>query len=193
MTANHPRSVDTRPRSRRVRRVLGIASALLVGMGLAVLAAGIVAPEMTERVAGTVKVAVQQATNDVTGTRPTITLGGSGGRHALDTAGRGEFVEMTGYRREGVPPVYAAHNVRGGDVILGWSPGQRVDVRDAATGTITQHVFVEERMTPRWGDSDQLVGMSGSIVLQTCLYGSSRMRFVSLVPSADLTSQDAAA
>ena len=172
------RSTRTPP-GRRGRSGLLIASMALVVLGMSALVASTVAPDAVDRVTGTVKVAVQKQFQQVFAPDelPHITLGGEGGIAQLDECD-GRFTEMISYRLDGVPPLFAAHNNCGGDIILGWELGQRVRV----TGSDIVYEVVEERHTPKWSNVDVLVGMSGEFMVQTCFYGENRMRFLALAP-----------
>lgn len=181
MTNDTPRADRRKPRGRLVASVAGV---LLLVAAAALAGGAVLYPEQTEAVVGGVKVRIQGVVADaaeIVGETPTITLGHVGDRYALDTADFGVFVEMESYRVEGVPPVYAAHNNRGGDVILSWNMGEEVRVLDSA-GNAQLYVVAEERFTPKWSQVSRLEGMSGDIVVQTCFYGEDRMRFLSLTP-----------
>ncbi|WP_314426870.1 hypothetical protein [uncultured Microbacterium sp.] len=172
--APHPSA--TRNRGRGRSRLL-VASIALVTLGMSSLVASTVAPDAVDRVTGVVKVAVQEQLRQVFApdALPELRLGGEGGLVQLDECD-GTFTEMVSYRRDGVPPLFAAHNNCGGDIILGWEIGQRVTVE----GSDVVYEVVEERHTPKWSDLDALVGMSGEFMVQTCFYGENRMRFLAL-------------
>lgn len=165
----------------RTPRHLGLllTSVVLVVLGVSLVAVSIAAPDAVERVAGGIRVTVgEQMRRVLTPDRlPEVRLGGEGGMRELDRCD-GSFTEMVSYRRDGVPPLFAAHNNCGGDVILGWDVGQRV----AVAGSDVVYEVVEERHTPKWSDVDRIVGMSGVFLLQTCFYGENRMRFLALTP-----------
>ena len=178
--APDPAPPSPRRRRRRRRRIgLLAVSIALVGSGALLLAASMFAPDLVDRVAGEVKVAVQKQVHQIVSPDelPVIRLGGEGGMVELDHCD-GTFTEMVSYRVDGVLPLYAAHNNCGGDVILGWDLGQRVRV----DGSDIVYEVVEERHTPKWSNVDQLVGMSGEFMVQTCFYGQNRMRFLALAP-----------
>ncbi|OAN39206.1 hypothetical protein [Microbacterium sp. H83] len=175
-------------RTSRWRRLPGllVVSLTLVGVGASFLVASIVAPDAVDRITGGIKVAAAQQLREILapGQLPEIRLGGEGGMRELDRCD-GTFTEMTSYRIDGVPPLFAAHNNCGGDVILGWEIGQRVTVE----GSDIVYEVVEERHTPKWSNIEELVGMSGEFMVQTCFYGENRMRFLALAP-ADPVSVD---
>lgn len=173
------------PRRSRGRIALAVVSIALFLLAAAILVAMVFFPTQTERLVGEAKVEVEKAAAAASNQTPTITLGPEGGTRALDDAESGTFIEMVGYRMEGVPSVYAAHNNRGGDIILGWELNQTVHVVDSTTGTEGDYIVVEERFTKKWSNIDELVGMRGPITVQTCYYGEDRMRFLSLVPVAE--------
>lgn len=166
---------------RRRRRVgLLTCSIVLVGLGVAFLAASTFAPEAVDRVTGDIKVAVQRQLHQLVAPDelPEIRLGDAGGMVELDRCD-GTFTEMVSYRVDGVLPLFAAHNNCGGDVILGWEIGERVMV----AGSDVVYEVVEERHTPKWSHVEELVGMSGEFMVQTCFYGENRMRFLALAPA----------
>ncbi|WP_425838329.1 hypothetical protein [Microbacterium sp. PA5] len=166
-------------RSRRGGRVLLVISVVLVVLGLVFSLASAFAPEAVDRVTGEAKVTITTqlrnlfAPDDL----PVIRLGDEGQIRDLDDCD-GTFTEMVGYRLDGVPPLYAAHNFCGGDAILGWGIGERVRVE----GSDTVYEVVEERRTVKWADAHLLQGMQGEFLLQTCFYGQNLMRFVGLAP-----------
>lgn len=145
-------------------------------LGFAMVGSSVAAPEAVDRVIGGVRIAAGKA---ILGDElPRIRLR-DGGRIADLKSCRDEFVEIASYRAAGSLPLYAAHNLCGGDIILGWDVGQRVRVE----GRDTLYEVVEERTLPKWSGSDQLEGMAGDLILQTCWYGVPRMRFMSLAPT----------
>lgn len=151
-----------------------------------VFAAIAIAPDTVQWATGNAKVATTKWASNLfqPDAIPEIVLGTEGGKRELDECD-GRFTEMVSYRSAGILPLYAAHNVCGGDVILGWDIGQRVRVR----GSDTVYVVVEERHTPQGTSGDLLRGMAGEFMLQTCFYGENRMRFLSLSPLTEETSQ----
>ncbi|WP_091230129.1 hypothetical protein [Microbacterium sp. 3J1] len=174
---------ETEPASpapgRRGRIGLLAASLILVGLGSSFLVASTLAPDAVDKATGEIKVAVSEQMRQILepDRLPEIDLGGEGGMRELDRCD-GTSTEMITYRIDGVPPLFAAHNNCGGDVILGWEVGQRVTV----AGSDVVYEVVEERHTPKWSDVEALVGMSGELMVQTCFYGENRMRFLALAP-----------
>jgi hypothetical protein len=188
-------TISTSPTTRKRRAwsvVASVLSALLLAAGAVIIVGLLAFPTATEKIAGETKVAVEglvaQAMTQATGELPSVTLGGEGPKSALDHAEHGVFTEMESYRIPGVLPVFAAHNNRGGDVVLSLAVGQQVRVIDTGLGTEKVYVVVEERITKKWQDVDTLVGLKGELALQTCFYGENRMRFLGLQP---LEQQDA--
>lgn len=161
----------------RRRPGLLVASIALVGLGACFLAASTLAPDAVDRITGDIKVAVQKNFQQTFApdSLPELRLGREGGLAQLDECD-GTFTEMVSYRIDGVPPLFAAHNNCGGDIILGWEIGQRVTVE----GSDIVYEVVEERHTPKWSEIEELVGMSGEFMVQTCFYGENRMRFLAL-------------
>ncbi len=166
---------------RRPRRRLGLLSAsiLLVGLGASFLAASVLAPDAVDKVTGDARVSVLKTFHEIFSPDelPVIRLGVEGGMVELDRCD-GTFTEMVSYRIDDVLPLFAAHNNCGGDVILGWELGQRVSVE----GSDVVYEVVEERHTPKWSDVEELAGMTGEFMVQTCFYGENKMRFLSLAP-----------
>lgn len=172
----------------RHRRASLTASLVLVALGCASVLMSMAAPDAVDLVTGRVKVAVGAQVHRIfeADTLPEISLGGEGGMRELDRCD-GTFTEMISYRVDDVPPLFAAHNNCGGDIILGWNLGQRVRI----SGSSIVYEVVEERHTPKWSDVDALVGMTGEFMVQTCYYGENRMRFLALAP-VDPTSDSGA-
>ena len=176
-----------RPSSRSRRRpgpVTSTVAGILVSTGGVLLVGSLGAPQAVERAYGAIRtpitgtVAVMR--EEVLGELPAVGLGVTGGVVELDACD-GTFTEMDSYERDGVPPVWAAHNHCRGDVLLPWETGQRVQV----TGSDQVYEVVDIRFTPKtWATTDDLVGLGGSLALQTCLYGEDRMKFVGLEPVA---------
>lgn len=166
---------------RRPRRRIGLLSTsiLLVGLGASFLSASVLAPDAVDKVTGDVKVSVLKTFHEVFAPDelPVIRLGVEGGMVELDRCD-GTFTEMVSYRIDDVLPLFAAHNNCGGDVILGWELGQRVTVE----GSDVIYEVVEERHTPKWSNVEELTGMTGEFMVQTCFYGENKMRFLSLAP-----------
>jgi hypothetical protein len=169
-------------RRRRARVAALVVSVLLISAGTVLLGGVMIAPDAVEKVVGNSEVAVRKALHEVVspGTLPEITLGPEGGMREMDLCD-GTFTEMISYRMDEVLPLYAAHNICGGDIILGWELGQRVRV----TGSDVIYEVVDERHTPKWSHVEALQGMSGEFMVQTCYYGENRMRFLALARAAD--------
>jgi len=171
--------------------LLGSFGILLIAAGAAVLVAQMTAPEVLERSYGAVKLAVQSSAEAIadsvveasTGERqlPTATLGESSSSNGiLDLCG-GEFYGMLSYESEDAtwPPVFAAHNNCGGDVVLSWKLGQEVFLEEAGEKTVYRIVDIRE-IPKTWSTTADLKGLGGELALQTCLYGEDFMRFVGL-------------
>ena len=163
--------------SRMRRSVLTTFGALAIAAGVALGATTVVAPQALERVYGVVQFTTAKAVNAIV--RPEVRLGASGGERELDRFD-GTFTEMVSYARDGVPPVWAAHNNAGGDAVLPLEIGDEVTVVDAA-GAASIHRVVDVRVTAKYGvKPDELVGLGGDLALQSCFFGEARMRFVGL-------------
>lgn len=179
------RARHRRRRPGRIRMVLG---ALLILLGVGLVAAQFVVPEAeiampqpVERAYGEAKIAVggtvDSVREEVLGDLPTVKLGVKGGMKELDRCD-GTFTEMSSYEHEGVPPVWAAHNNCSGDVLLPWKLGQRIRLNN---GQVYQ--IVDIRVTKKtWATVDDLVGLGGQLALQSCFYGEDRMKFIGLAP-----------
>ncbi len=146
------------------------------------VAAALLAPQAVEKTYGDVKTAViqqvDQVRQDVFSELPSVALGVRGGIAELDRCD-GTFTEMLSYERDGVPPVWAAHNNCGGDVTLGWETGQHIRI----VGDEQVYEVIDIRYTSKiWSSTDDLVGLGGDLALQTCFYGEDRMKFVGLAP-----------
>lgn len=166
----------TRTRVRRRRSgAWTVVGAGLVSVGIALLTATTVAPEPVAAAWGVVRTGVVSAPQLITGELPHVTLGASGGDQELDRC-EGTFTEMIPYRRDGLPPIWAAHNNCGGDVILPWQTGQQFMVDDRT------YEVVEVRLVPKHTTTTvDLVGLAGDLGLQTCLYGEQTMVFVGAI------------
>lgn len=183
-----------RRRSRKKRgRVFTVVSVVSGVLGVSMIVAAYALPDVTEKVTGTVTMAVTGTYENVrsqlaaitgqpeSATIPNVELGAVGtGEAALDNAGWREFIELTDYRGVDIPPVFAAHNNHGGDILLNWEIGQRVHVTDENGDRAGVYEVAGDRFTPKWGPVTQLAGMTGDLILQSCFYGEDRMRFVEL-------------
>lgn len=170
-------------RARRRRGALGAVTGIVLLLTGGVVLVGMhVAPQAVEQAYGTVKTTVTgsmgAAREAVFGDLPTVNLDVTGGVQELDSCD-GTFTEMSSYEREGVPPVWAAHNNCHGDVLLPWDIGQHVQIE----GSEQVYEVVDIRHTPQtWATTDDLIGLDGSFALQTCFYGEDQMKFVGLAP-----------
>ena len=175
----------TAKRSRRGgawNTVLTVFGVLLLVGGIGLGAGTLLAPQSVEQAYGAIKVGVaekvQQVQEEVFEELPTVKLGVSGGQTELDWCD-GTFTEMLSYERDGVPPVWAAHNNCGGDVLLPWEMGQRIRVE----GDDQVYEIVDIRYTSKiWSSTADLVGLKGAFALQSCFYGEDRMKFIGLEP-----------
>ncbi|WP_424468087.1 hypothetical protein [Pseudoclavibacter helvolus] len=111
---------------------------------------------------------------------PSVRLGDLGSEALMDACD-GSFPQLESYAaQDGLQPVYAAHNGCGGDVILPWSVGERVEVV-AADGSASVYVVSDFRDVAKFGSSTRdVLGLTGSLLLQTCHWGDPQMRFVAL-------------
>lgn len=185
-TDQMPRHERRRVRKRpRVGRITGnILGGALMAAGAGVLILALTAPQTIEQGYGEVRGAINDVSASVSvseaqGVLPAVALGVAGGQEELDWCD-GTFIEMVSYQTaENVPPVYAAHNNCGGDVVLNWTAGTQLTI-DGRPGT---YEVVEVRNTEKhWVTTDELVGLQGELALQSCFYGENRMQFVGLMP-----------
>lgn len=169
----------------RVGKVIGnILGGALMAAGAGVLILTLTAPQAIEQGYGHVRETINDVSASVSeaqGVLPSVALGVQGGQDELDWCD-GTFIEMVSYQSaEHVPPVYAAHNNCGGDVVLNWTVGTQLTI-DGHPGT---YEVVEVRNTEKhWVTTDELVGLQGELALQSCFYGENRMQFVGLEPVA---------
>ena len=166
-----------------------LAGVLLLGGG-SILVGLLVAPDAVEQGYGALKEGyrggVDKVREQVLEEYPTVKLGIEGGIEQLDaTCNRGSgdtfhtFTIMTSYERDGVPETAAAHNACGGDVLLPWEEGQKVNIEGDGKDGLYQ--LVDIRYTPKiWATTEDLIGLKGDLALQTCFYGEDRMKFIGL-------------
>jgi hypothetical protein len=182
-------STPDRPprRAGRVRRTLLVLAVMFVVTGLTLFGGTVLAPQFVDKVTGDAGVAIDKAIHGIVapGALPEIRLGVEGGMSELDRCD-GTFTEMVSYRVDDVLPLYAAHNICGGGIILGWPIGQHIRV----AGSDVVYEVVEERFTPKWSHVDVLKGMSGEFMLQTCVFGENRMRILGLAPVGGAEASD---
>lgn len=108
-------------------RVLSWGAIVGIVLGIGAVTSTVLFPEQVERVYGSMQKEVGAFRIDVLGEVPRVTLGASGGLSELNRCD-GTFTEMRSYEHEGVPPIWAAHNNCGGDVVLPWRVGTEVIV-----------------------------------------------------------------
>lgn len=172
------------PRGPKIRRVIGnVLGGAFMAAGAGILVLALTAPQTIEQGYGHVRGAVNDVSASVSeaqGVLPSVALGVQGGQVELDWCD-GTFIEMVSYQSaENVPPVYAAHNNCGGDVVLNRTVGTQLTI-DGRPGT---YEVVEVRNTEKhWVTTDELVGLQGELALQSCFYGENRMQFVGLKPA----------
>lgn len=168
--------------------VLGALGGLLVAGGVALLLGVWLMPETVEKGYGALKSGyrgtVDKVQEQVFDEYPTVALGVTGDESDLDVACRtGDtyhtFTIMKSYERDGVPPTAAAHNNCGGDVLLPWEEGQKINIE--GDGEDGLYEIIDIRYTPKiWATTEDLIGLEGELALQTCFYGEDRMKFIGL-------------
>lgn len=175
---------------RRRQRLTNVASLALIAMGAAAIAVSVLAPDLTQQAVGQVRHVAQavelyaESTDPVAGPAlPTVRLGELGPEALLDVCD-GSFPELEQYRVEAtLQPVYAAHNNCGGDIVLPWQLGTNVTVQQQDGSTAT-YVVTDARDVAKHGSTTgDVVGLSGTLLLQSCYWGQDTMRFVALTPA----------
>ncbi|GGA75124.1 hypothetical protein GCM10011490_27340 [Pseudoclavibacter endophyticus] len=178
--------------SRIGRALLGIVGVLCLVLGVIVLGGLVLAPNQTASVLGDMKVGAQSAVQDASGRAPEVQLGETGPVSLLDVCD-GLFYGMASYEDVNqIIPVYAAHNNCGGDVVLAWDVGDRIQIEgDGRSGLFE---VVDVRITPKtWATTSDLIGLGGEFALQSCYYGINEMRFLGLEPVTDPSAPPATA
>lgn len=156
----------------------------LLFIGIALVCLTFLMPLQAEKAAGAFRVFASVASDKISGRDyPMIRLGAKGDKVLLDRCD-GSFVQMTSYETEGLQPVYAAHNICRGETILPLSEGDLVEVEGRGIYTVS-----DERHTKKsWSTTDDILGMTGDFLLQTCFYGRDTMKFVALSPQTVIDS-----
>ena len=154
---------------------------LFVALGLSIVAACLVFPASTEKYIGRAKVAIDSSLAEARGQEYiTVTIGAKGGKALLDACD-GTFPRIIAYELSGAPPTYAAHNNCKGDVILPAEVGDLIAITN-----LGMYQVRDLRVVPKlWSTTDDLLGLEGELLLQTCYYGENRMKFLALVPVQD--------
>lgn len=152
------------------------AAVLCLAGGTVCVTTSIVAPERVEQVIGDSRVQVNRLL--LGADLPTVTLGAPGGVAELHRC-TGAFTEMIRYRGQGILPLFSAHNKCGGDILLGWAEGQQLRIADR------EGVFEvrELRILPKGSPDAAVADLRGDLILQTCEYGTGRMRFLGVAPA----------
>lgn len=186
-THDHDAKETARRKRRRRSSVLFVVGMSVAAIGIAFAILYLLMPEkvglVVEKAYGNTQSVVAKIQVETLGITPTLTLGASGGVSELDRCD-GTFTEMLSYSSDQfqIQPVWAAHNNCGGDVVLSWETGQVIDVTQA--GVTSQYLVADIRTTAKhWSTTEELVGMTGALIVQSCYYGEDKMRFVGLVPS----------
>ncbi|MBF0816883.1 hypothetical protein E4U02_10710 [Microbacterium paludicola] len=181
MTAAPPSRTRREARARRrVRRLITVALIAALVTGLAIGISAWLWPDQVGEAYGDAQIAIGRWRIAAIGEVPHAVLGASGTEQELDRCD-GTFTEMLPYERDDVPPVWAAHNNCGGDVILPLEIGDQIDLeRDGET---THYRVIDIRHTPKvWATTEGLIGIAGDLALQSCFYGdrTAPMKFVGL-------------
>lgn len=137
-------------------------------------------PQTTERIVGDVRVKTEQLRRTIGGVHhPTVRLSGPGGQADLDACD-GSFVHMESYEMPKLQPIFSAHNNCRGEVILPLQVGDVLAVDGEASGL--WRVTDIRDLQKTWAFSEDLLGMDGQIILQTCYWGRSTMKFMAIEP-----------
>lgn len=166
---------------RFVRGIVGFLGVLALIAGVVILGGVAFFPNETSAAFGEIKTSAQSTVEDVTGDVPEVGLGETGRVELLDICDD-QFYGMESYQVNAeIIPVYAAHNNCGGDVVLAWDKGDRIQIDgDGHSGL---YEVVDVRITPKtWATTADLVGLQGEFALQSCYYGVDEMRFLGLAP-----------
>lgn len=163
---------------KRRSRSLAWLGAILILASVLIFAANSLFPDQTEKYTGRAKVSISHTIAKARGQEhPTVTLGASGGKQLLDACD-GTFTRILAYEQGGSLPTYAAHNNCKGDVILPVELGDTIEVKDRGLFEVT-----DVRVVPKfWSTTDDILGLDGELMLQTCYYGENRMKFLALTP-----------
>jgi len=183
-----PKLTDTatpdRPLKRRrrppLRTLAAVLALTLTTIGLALGATVLLWPDEVQETYGHVQLAVGEWRAHAAHEVPSATLGASGGKSVLNRCD-GTFTEMTAYERDGVPPVWAAHNDCGGDIVLPLAIGDEIDL--VHDGSTERYRIIDIRETPKvWVTTEALIGLKGELALQSCFYGGTDvpMKFLGL-------------
>lgn len=167
--------MSTRKKSRGFLTVLGVT---LIALGMGLIGYTYFFPEEAEKAAGTARIATGEVVMKAKGQKyPKVRLGVKGHIRELNRCD-GTFIEMGAYETEGLQPVYAAHNNCKGDVILKLEVDDIIDVKGKG-----QYKISDIRHTKKtWSTTDEILGMDGEFILQSCYYGENRMKFISMTP-----------
>ncbi len=172
----------------RFRRMLSFVGVTLVLVGLVLIGFSVFFPNQAEKAAGDARIFAGQVAMAARGQEhPIVTLGERGTKATLDRCD-GTFTEMGAYEMDGLQPVYAAHNICKGEVILPLEVGDLVEI----DGQGLYQIMTERHTKKTWSTTDEILGMDGDIILQSCYYGENRMKFISLSPvdeNGDLVEQ----
>lgn len=160
---------------RQLLRLLGVS---LVVLGILAAGLQLFAPQTSERIVGEIRVKAHQAKQRVTGQEyPVVRLSGRGGMAELDGCD-GSFVRIRSYEAIEVQPVHAAHNNCHGEVILPLEVGDQLEVAGRGLWEVTEI----RDLSKTWSAADELLGMKGKLILQTCYWGEPTMKFIAIRP-----------
>lgn len=108
---------------------------------------------------------------------PTVRLGGKGGVAELDRC-NGRYIEMVEYQKvRDIQKIYSAHNSCGGAAIIPLNIGDELSV----DGIMYKVLSIKN--SPKQGTGVAglaQMGIEGDIILQTCYFRSSQMKFIGI-------------
>lgn len=170
---------STTRRSRRLRDRLWTAlGVVLIVAGLVAGGLQLFAPQTSERIVGDLRVKTEQGRRWMAGEKyPTVRLSGPGDQADLDACD-GTFVEMESYVMPGMQPIHAAHNNCRGEVILPLEVGDKLAIEGRGEWRVTEI----RDLSKTWSSSEELLGMEGRLILQTCYWGEPHMKFMAVEP-----------
>jgi len=157
-----------------------------MGAGAWIIAATLLTgepPAVVARPINEITVFAKHTVNEVQGNAPKVRLGVKGGETELDWCD-GSFIEYQPYAQEdpNLQPTFVAHNLCGGDAILYVKEvGTVIDIVDQ-NGMTSPYKVTEIRDIVSEGNTGDLLGIKGDLVLQTCNLDDRTIHFVAVEP-----------
>ncbi len=148
----------------------------LVAWGSVQFAGDKVVTEVRKISTPVVKVTPPEGGEPVEVRKYTVTISNTGGEREMDYCAGG-FTEMVNYAGLEGRRLLSAHNNCGGDVILPMEVGDHVIIEGER-----EYVITELRDTGKSIDTSAVNDMNGEVLLQSCYYEGSSMKFAALTP-----------